>query len=317
MPTYNHQRAGSQQPTPPTTSRPWPGYQMDAPCSQSASPIALQPPTSDLLEMHGMDAAHSPGDHGHMVSEPHFSWGQYTVSSTEGPEDMPPQLTHSLYSVPSVAPTDLVRPSLTLHPSNMPLPAPSQVPVLHHSPDPRDLGPSVTPIDSMHHHFPHMMHQPQVMFDFTSHRRKPTKSRNRQSGRVTKRTRPQPKRINNPEFMDPQLASIGDGSSTTKIPYRNIRLRDDAPEKDKYILQLRCELDGEKGKGIWEEITKKYEERYGKRRQESLQMNLTRAVLKYAIWPEEEVSHRLCARISISSTNDKIGFANSMYRTRL
>ncbi|KAI1099951.1 hypothetical protein F4804DRAFT_345113 [Jackrogersella minutella] len=275
MHSYNQHRASSQQPTPPNTSRPWANYQMNA--------------TADLLEIPGLEASHSPGDHSQLVSEPQFQWGQYTVSSNDAPEDMQQHITHP--SMFSVAPGELVRPSLSMHPSNMPLPAPSQVPILHHSPDPRDLAPSVTPIDNMHHQYPNIMHQPQVIMDFAPYRRKPPKSRNGRSGRPSKRPRGGSRALSKnggTDYMDPQLTSAGDDTSNAKGPGRNITLRPDAPEKDRYILELRCQMDNDKGKGIWEEITKKYEERYGKRRQESLQMNLTRAVLKYAVWPEEE-----------------------------
>lgn len=291
MHPYSHHRASSQQPTPPNTSRPWSNYQINASCSQSGSPITLQSHPQDLLDIHGLESSHSPGDHGQMVPEHNFQWGQYTVSSTEAPDDMPSQMTHPMFSVPSVAPTDLVRPPMTMNSSNMSLPAPAQVPILHHSPDPRDLAPSVTPIDNVHHQFPHMMHQPPVIMDFASYRRRPSRiTKNRQSGRPSKKGRTQNKRSNT-DFVDPQLTSAtNDAASNTKAPGRSITLRPDAPEKDRFILELRCQMDNDKGKGIWEEITKKYEERFGKRRQESLQMNLTRAVLKYAVWPEAEVS---------------------------
>ncbi|KAI1774707.1 hypothetical protein F4818DRAFT_70479 [Hypoxylon cercidicola] len=289
MHPYNHHRASSQQPTPPNTSRPWSNYQINAPCSQSGSPITLQAHPPDLLDMHGLETSHSPGDHGQMVPEHNFQWGPYTVSSTEGQEDMPPQMTHpSMFSLPSVAPNDLVRPSIPLNPSNMSLPAPEQVPILHHNPDPRDLAPSVTTIDNVHHPYPHLMHHQALMpVEFASYRRRPSRiTKNRQSGRP-KKARTQNKR-NNTDLVDPQLASEVNNASNTKAPGRNIALRPDAPERDRFILDLRCQMDNDKGKGIWEEITKKYEERYGKRRQESLQMNLTRAVLKYAVWPESE-----------------------------
>ncbi|KAI0178826.1 hypothetical protein GGR52DRAFT_578982 [Hypoxylon sp. FL1284] len=291
---YNSHRANSQQPTPPTTSRPWSNYQMNASCSQSGSPITLQAPPPDLLEIQGLETTHSPGDSGQMVTEPHYQWGQYTVSSTEAPEELPQQMTHpSIFSLPSVAPTDLVRPpSMTMTPSDMSLPAPSQVPLLHHSPDPRDLAPSVASIVHAQQQYAHPMvpHNPPVPLHYgPSYRRRPSKvSKGVRSGRVTKKTRPQSKR-GNPDFVDPQLSSgANDGSPNTKAPGRSITLGPDAPEKDRFILQLRCQMDNDKGKGIWEEITKKYEERYGKRRQESLQMTLTRAVLKYAEWPESE-----------------------------
>ncbi|KAK6949434.1 hypothetical protein Daesc_009513 [Daldinia eschscholtzii] len=275
MHPYNQHRANSQQPTPPSTSRPWPNYQINAP--------------ADILEMQGLESSHSSSDHGQMVSEPQFQWGQYTVSSNEAPEEMPTHITHP--SLFSVAPTDLVRPAISMHPSSMPLPAPSQVPVLQNSPDPRDLAPSVGPMESMHHHYPNIVHQPQVIMDFTSYRRK-SKSRTGRLGRPPKRPRAQNRGLSKrdgEDLMDPQLSSSnGDNTSTTKAPGRSITLRPDAPEKDRFILELRCQMDNDKGKGIWEEITKKYEERFGKRRQESLQMNLTRAVLKYAEWPAEE-----------------------------
>ncbi|KAI1392775.1 uncharacterized protein F4822DRAFT_140418 [Hypoxylon trugodes] len=276
MHPYSQHRASSQQPTPPNTSRPWGNYQMNAP--------------ADLLEMPGLEAHQPSSDHGQMVSEPQFQWGHYTVSSTEAPEDMQPQMTHP--SMFSVAPTDLVRPPITIHPQNMPLPAPAQVPILHHSPDPRDLAPSVTPIDNMHHHFPNIVHQPQVIMDFAPYRRKSSKSsRNGRSGRPPKRPRTQNRTLSkrdDADMVDPQLTSADDASSSSKPSGRSITLRPDAPEKDRFILELRCQMDNDKGKGIWEEITKKYEERFGKRRQESLQMNLTRAVLKYAEWPASE-----------------------------
>ncbi|KAI2472525.1 hypothetical protein F4781DRAFT_444915 [Annulohypoxylon bovei var. microspora] len=275
MHSYNQHRAGSQQPTPPNTSRPWSNYQMNT--------------AADLLEMPGLETSHSP-DHSHLVSEPQFQWGHYTVSSNEAPEEMPQHMTHP--SMFSVAPTELVRP-LSMHPATMSLPAPShQVPLLH-SPDPRDLAPSVTPIDNMHHQYPSIMHQqPHVIMDFAPYnRRKPSKAKNGRSGRPPKRLRGGSRALSKnggSDYMDPQLASSGDGGPNSKVPGRHITLRSDAPEKDQYILKLRCEMDNDKGKGIWEEITKKYEARFGKRRQESLQMNLTRAVLKYAEWPEEE-----------------------------
>ncbi|KAI8959696.1 hypothetical protein F5Y11DRAFT_297028 [Daldinia sp. FL1419] len=273
MHPYQH-RAGSQQPTPPNTSRPWPNYQINAP--------------ADLMEMGGIDSSHPSSDHGQMVSEPQFQWGQYTVSSNEAPEEIPNHMTHP--SLFSVAPTDLVRPAISMHPTNMPLPAPAGAPVLQNSPDPRDMAPSMGSMDGMQHHYPSMVHQPQVIMDFTSYRRKP-KSRTGRLGRPPKRPRAQNRisKRDGEDLMDPQLsASNGDATSTSKTPGRSITLRPDAPEKDRFILELRCQMDNDKGKGIWEEITKKYEERFGKRRQESLQMNLTRAVLKYAEWPAEE-----------------------------
>ncbi|KAI1448676.1 hypothetical protein F5Y02DRAFT_277885 [Annulohypoxylon stygium] len=282
MHSYNQHRASSQQPTPPNTSRPWSNYQMN-------------PTATDILEMSGLETSHSP-DPNQLIPEPQYhQWGHYTVSSTEAPEELPPHMSHPS-SMFSVAPGELVRPLSMHHPTTMPLSTPSsQIPILHHSPDPRDLPPSVTPIDSMHHQYPNLMHhQPQVILNYEPPygRRKTAKARNGRvgGGRISKRQRGGSRALSkndSADYMDPQLTS-SDGAPTSKAPSRHITLRPDAPEKDRYILALRCQMDNDKGKGIWEEITKKYEAKYGKRRQESLQMNLTRAVLKYAEWPKEE-----------------------------
>lgn len=286
MHPYNHHRASSQQPTPPNTSRPWSDYQMNAPCSQTGSPITMQAP--DLLDMPGLEA-HSPGDHHSQIVQENYShFSLYGVSGDVPPENTTPQMTHPMYSLPSVAPTDLVR----MNGSNMGHPTP-HIPILHHSPDPRDLPPSVTPIDNVHHQFPQIVHPHHFTVDYIHppYRRRTSRiTKNRQPGRSSKKARPQNKR-GSTDFVDPQLSSgNNDANSNTKAPRRSITLRPDAPEKDRFILELRCQKDSDKGKGIWEDITKQYEERYGKRRQESLQMNLTRAVLKYAVWPDFEVS---------------------------
>ncbi|KAI2604693.1 hypothetical protein GGR54DRAFT_450614 [Hypoxylon sp. NC1633] len=282
--SYNQHRASSQQHTPPNTSRPWSNYQMNAHCSQADSPIDLQSNTAELLEMHAMDAARSTGESAHIVSEPPppFQWGQYTVSSTETTDDMAPHIVHPMYA--GVAP-------MNLHS----IPGQAHVPVIQHPPDPRDLPVSVTAIDGMHsNHYSQMGHHLQIPVELESYRRKPSRtSRNGRSGRPPKRPRAQSRALskrNDMDYMESQKASstVDDASPTAKVPNRNIELRPDAPEKDRFIVELRCQMDGDKGKGIWEEITKQYEKKYGKRRQESLQMNLTRAVLKYAIWPQSE-----------------------------
>jgi hypothetical protein len=50
-----------------------------------------------------------------------------------------------------------------------------------------------------------------------------------------------------------------------------------------------------KGKGMWEEIARMFEETYGQRHEKAtLQMRLTRTVAKHVIWPEKEVSIYPC-----------------------
>jgi hypothetical protein len=45
-----------------------------------------------------------------------------------------------------------------------------------------------------------------------------------------------------------------------------------------------------KGRGMWDQIVERYQERYEKKERAALQMQLSRAVLKLAVWPEDEVS---------------------------
>ncbi|KAH9993280.1 hypothetical protein F4779DRAFT_631890 [Xylariaceae sp. FL0662B] len=300
MQSYNQHRESSQQPTPPGTSRTWQNYQMNAPCSQSTSPMPLHATPNHMLEMHGLETANSPEDQGQMISEPQFQWGQYGVSSTEAQDDMSPHLTHhpSVFSVavPSVAPNDLIRQSLGLNPSSTPLhPAPSQVPILQQSPDPRDLPPSVTPIDNMHPHYPSVVHYPHITLDYAPYKRKPARSRNGRSGRPTKKARVasrNPPKDDNPGYLNGQQTSTTDGVPTdpkaSRAGPRNITLTDDAKEADRYLLDLRCQMDEGKGKGMWDHISKKYEERFGFKERPTLQMQLTRALLKYAVWPPSE-----------------------------
>ena len=70
-----------------------------------------------------------------------------------------------------------------------------------------------------------------------------------------------------------------------------LTLRDDAPEDDKYLFQLRKEFISEKGKGMWEEMKAKYSEKHqGSWEKAALQMKVSRAVAKFGVWPKREVS---------------------------
>lgn len=70
-----------------------------------------------------------------------------------------------------------------------------------------------------------------------------------------------------------------------------LTLADSAPEDDKYLFQLRKEFLSEKGKGMWEEMKAKYSEKHqGNWEKAALQMKVSRAVAKFGVWPEKEVS---------------------------
>jgi hypothetical protein len=82
------------------------------------------------------------------------------------------------------------------------------------------------------------------------------------------------------------LESLGDGDEV-------VTLSEKCDEEARFIFETRKALvdSGMKGKGMWEEISRKYEEVHGQRLEKAtLQMRLTRAFAKHAIWPEKEVS---------------------------
>lgn len=81
--------------------------------------------------------------------------------------------------------------------------------------------------------------------------------------------------------------SLGDGDGA-------VTLSDRCEDEARFIFETRKALvqSGMKGKGMWEEISRKYEEVYGQRLEKAtLQMRLTRTFAKHAIWPDKEVSY--------------------------
>ncbi|RYO78470.1 hypothetical protein DL762_008682 [Monosporascus cannonballus] len=295
MQSYGQQGGGaSQQPTPPGTSRPdWGNQQMHMRSSQSGSPMALQHTANDMLEMHGLEASHSPENHQPMVTEANWDWGHYGVSCTEAQADMSPQLSHhSLFPVsvpPSVAPSALVRPSMTLNHSNIPLaPAPSQVPLLQQPPDPRTLAHPMTSMGNMHHHFSQLPNQPPVLMEFKQIRRKPQK-RPRPS---SKRTRGPGRASNNNGYGDIENGQeefgAGQHSRAQRAPVEQIKLSNKASEPDRYLFELRNRFLDSKGNGMWENLQAEYTQKYGPKQRAALQMQLSRAIMKYGQWPASE-----------------------------
>lgn len=310
MQSYGQQRGrSSQQPTPPGTSRPDWVNQHIIQTSQSGSPLPLQHTANDMLEMHGLEASHSPPeDPGQpMVSETHWDWGHYGVSCTEPQTDMSPQLAHqSLYPLnvpPNVAPSALVRPPMTLNHSGLPLaPAGPHVPVLQHSPDPRNLGPSVNPMANMGHHY-HPLHQPPVLMEFTPLRKRHTKQRSGRSRRAPRGGVSNRASLNGNGYRDYEGsqqfgASPDQQTKAQRTLAEQITLSDDAPEPDRYLFELRNSMLESKGKGMWEALQSAFTGRYGAKERAALQMQLSRAVMKHGQWPESEVSKQICKRSS-------------------
>ncbi|CAJ2500332.1 Uu.00g031850.m01.CDS01 [Anthostomella pinea] len=291
MHSYNQHPGNSQQPTPPGTSRPWDYPVHDT--SSSTAPMPLQSTTADIMEMHGLESADSQEAQGTMPDPTaHFHWGSYGVSSTEPQDDMSPHMAHqSLFPVqqlPGVAPSALMHTT-----SQMPLTAaPSHVPILQQSPDPRDLGSSATPINSLQHHYGHLGHHvPHVMIDFApssySSRKTSKSSRTGRSGRSTKRARAPSRAVPN---SGAQQDSLGGGTSpgSNRAPSKRLTLKEGAKEEDRYLLELRCQMNDDKGKGMWDQICTAFSDRFEPKERATLQMSLTRSVLKYAEWPADE-----------------------------
>ncbi len=311
MQSYGQQRGRpSQQPTPPGTSRhDWVNQHINMQTSQSGSPLPIQNAANDMLEMQGIETTHSPPeDQGQpLMSEAHWDWGQYSVSCTEPQADMSPQLAHqSLYpmSVSSnIAPSVLVRSAMALNSSNVPLaPAGEPAPILQ-SPDPRNSGPSVSPMTGMsHHHYHALPNQPPFLMQFATVRKRNHKQR---SGRHPRRgTRTASNRNgsgngNGYGDYDGSQQQFGDSQDPqSKAQQRpphveQITLGKEAPEPDRYLFELRNQMLDNKGKGMWEALQVAFTERYGPKERAALQMQLSRAVMKHGQWPASEVSYLL------------------------
>ncbi|GAP84333.1 hypothetical protein SAMD00023353_0701480 [Rosellinia necatrix] len=277
--TYNTHGGHPQQLTPPSSSRPWP-YGSDMSSASSAS-MTVPSTTAEMLDIHSLESSHSPEQHTAVIDPtPHY-WGAYGVSSHDSTEELSAPLPHhSLYS--SVPPSLLIRSppyglSSTTH---VPLaPALSQGQTPPHLTDPRLL----------------MAHDIQHQFDNLSNisleygqaypARKHSRARATRTGRQSKRSSgTHQSSARNSGHSDSMAASV----SPEHTPPRHLTLDPKAPEDSRYLVEMRCQMSDDKGKGMWEHIQQAYKERYGRKTKENLQMQLIRSVQSYAIWPEEE-----------------------------
>lgn len=90
-----------------------------------------------------------------------------------------------------------------------------------------------------------------------------------------------------------EIASQDNDSESLDEGAESVVLSDKCEDDARFIFETRRNLvkSGMKGKGMWEEISRRYEEAYGQRLEKAtLQMRLTRTFAKHAIWPEKEVS---------------------------
>lgn len=302
MRAYHRSQASgnAQQPTPPNTSTgvySYPGYELSS-SSQSPSPLTVHPHATEIgmtpylrqspNHMHGHP---SPKDE---VPPPINRYlGHYTVSG--GNDSGVP---HTFREYEEFGPVDQVDSYIPhepagqishIHPHMITTSAP-QAPILAH-PNPSHYRMQMTPrageIEDLRH--PDMLRmghpgQPSYQSALTSTPRRNTRGKKAPSTR--RRTVPRP--LAQPAAsQDNDTESLDEGAET-------VVLSDKCEDDARFIFETRRNLvkSGMKGKGMWEEISRKYEEVYGQRLEKAtLQMRLTRTFAKHAIWPEKEVSN--------------------------
>ncbi|KAJ8127651.1 hypothetical protein O1611_g5985 [Lasiodiplodia mahajangana] len=282
-----HQHGGDpQQLTPPTNSRPWPYATSMA--SVSSASMTVPSTTAEMLEMQSLESSHSPEHHTAVVDPTtHYHWSTYGVSSHDPAEELsPPHLpSQSIYS--TVPPSLLVRSShYGLNPNaHIPLdPSLTQGSMPPHHTDPRQLM-----AHDLHHQFDNLSNI-SLEYGQAYPARKSSKARTNRSGRQPKRGRncQEDSTSNSGMNFNADAMTAGASNLPGNTPPKHLTLDPKAPEDSKYLVEMRCQMSDDKGKGMWEHIQQAYKERYGRKTKENLQMQLIRSVQSYAIWPEEE-----------------------------
>ncbi|KAI3319681.1 hypothetical protein HD806DRAFT_525346 [Xylariaceae sp. AK1471] len=286
--TYCQHGGNSQQLTPPTTSRPW-SYAHDMASNSSAS-MAVPSSTAEMLNIHSLESSHSPEQQAAVTQTPHFHWSTYGVSSQDATEELSPS--QPLYS--SVAPSVLMRSphygmSSTTH---VPLaPALPHVSMPPHTTDARALMPS-----DLNHQFDGLSNI-SLEYGQAYPSRKSSKARKNRPGRSSKRGRnmyQNSTKNNSNGYGNVQADAIAAGTTpdsqdpSTSTPPKYLTLNSEAPADSRYLVEVRCQMSDDKGKGMWEHIQQAYKERFTSKTKENLQMQLIRSIQQYAIWPEEE-----------------------------
>ncbi|KAI1751881.1 hypothetical protein F4782DRAFT_540681 [Xylaria castorea] len=280
--TYNQQGGVSQQLTPPTTSRPWP-------YASSSMTVPTSTAEVEMLDIHSLESSHSPEQQTTVLgSTPHYHWSTYGVSSHDPTEDLSPPLhSQALYS--SVPPSLLVRsPGYELPPNtHIPLaPAPPQVSMPSYPADTRSL---------MVHDYPPFDNLSNISLEYgQAYPARKSKARANRTSRQSKRGRDMAQsstKNGGIEYNDAHTNPMATNTSPNPVGHallKHLTLDDKAPEDSRYLVNMRCQLSDDKGKGMWEHIQQAYKERFGRKTKENLQMQLIRSVQSYAIWPEEE-----------------------------
>lgn len=292
---------GAQIPTPPNTSKMYYSTFEINTSSQDSSPMTMNPVTeSPGFEMANYMAHSPPGSHHHPSSpnadvpppiDPYL--GHFTVSGGNDHEVSHHPFHGYQYSSVELDPQLFVRQQQQHQQHQQQHQQPTHVPVsaphMHHhisaSGPPSSLTrphPSVYRPGSVED----VRGDPAMMLGhYSSHRASP------RLGGIRKKVSPTRKPSRTPKGT-PQVDSLDGQSGLTEDEDRDeLTLREDAPEDDKYLFQLRKEFISEKGKGMWEEMKAKYSEKHqGNWEKAALQMKVSRAVAKFGVWPKREVS---------------------------
>ncbi|KAL2259713.1 hypothetical protein VTK26DRAFT_6515 [Humicola hyalothermophila] len=299
---YHSQSAalGPQAPTPPPTSAFYGGYDVSS-SSQSPSPMTVNPAATEAGHMEMTYIAHSPPN-SHGPSSPKNDMGpvdpylgSYTVS---GPTEN--ELTH--HSAPEFHPyaVNMAVSGTFLTAGQQHLPV-GGGPHMHQR-MPSNGQPSIVshphPSQFRHHPTPHIgtiedLRGDPGMFIGNGYSSRAASSPGR---RPPSRKRPTPaKKASRTPKTTPRLGLSGQGLATGQFNPEDdepeeLTLRDDAPDEEKYLFELRKQFLSEKGKGMWEEMKAKFSEKHhnGNYEKAALQMKVSRAVAKYGVWPERE-----------------------------
>lgn len=306
---HQSQPSGSaQQPTPPNTSTGvyYPGYELSS-SSQSPSPLTVHPHPTEYAMAPYM--RQSPGHmHGHPspkddVPPPidHYL-GHYTVSGACNESNVPASFREYADfndGVGQVDPSFISRaPGGQMAPMHQQLIAAggAGTPILGH-PDPTNYRVHMPPrpgdIENIGaHNILSLGHPGQPSYSrarMTTTPRRPKPGKKPPSQARIDTSRPitgQPLRV---------VEEVSENNDTESFCDANdaVTLSDRCEDEARFIFETRKALvkSGMKGKGMWEEISRKYEEMYGQRLEKAtLQMRLTRTFAKHAIWPDKEVS---------------------------
>ncbi|KAK0617858.1 hypothetical protein B0T17DRAFT_642778 [Bombardia bombarda] len=289
MRAYHHSQgavSGAQGPTPPNSSKIYyNSYEMNS-NSQGSSPMTVQPHVTESGQFdmspymaHSPPGSHHPSSPKHEIPPPIDPYlGHFTVSGGSDAEvaHHPFQEYHHFTNVEVDPSGYLVRQQqqrqsahVSLVFSNIFQYRTQTTPRIGGIEDLRDPGMLLGNYPSHASLSPGRRAQP---------RKKPTPARKMAR---TPKASPRPGALDEHSMSNSPM----DGEDKDELT-----LRDDAPDDDKYIFQLRKEFISEKGKGMWEEMKAKYSEKHqGNWEKAALQMKVSRAVAKFGVWPTREI----------------------------